>query len=136
MESLRLDQQVILVTPVYRMERYTNVLQNEEAICWVTKNDEYICTVSFTLYGELKDNTLQIEFPVKNGQMDLVREGYGYKIKAYGLTKIGPGTWKVEPRIEQNPIHAHVVLCNVPEPAPWEDGVAEQLAELHAAGRM
>ena len=61
-----------------------------------------------------------ISFPARLGMMD----GEMYKAGAmrhWGLIKIGPGTWKVDPSIHQpNVLHAYLVLCEVPEPAPWE----------------
>ena len=42
------------------------------------------------------------------------------KIHRWGVMRIGPGTWVVEPSIVQHDLfHAFVVIAEVPEPAPW-----------------
>jgi hypothetical protein len=64
---------------------------------------------------------LTISFPAVNGPM----KGKLYKqgaMEYWGLRKIGPGTWAVDPSVQEDcyKVHAYVVLCEVPEPAPWE----------------
>lgn len=95
-----------------------------EPLCFVSKTVSGWSAVLALPTGGQYPYTLG--FPVRLGVMD----GYqtdpediskGYVMKAWGLTKIGPGTWKVEPSISQaGVLHAYVVLCEVPEPAPWE----------------
>ena len=117
MEFERLDQQVILLTPKWSVTQE----RPDDCICHVSGAEgKFTCTLICPVYGELGGAVIEMSFPVKVGEMEVVREGYGYKIIAYGMSKIGPGTWKIAPRIEQAPFHAHVVLCDVPEPAPWE----------------
>lgn len=43
------------------------------------------------------------------------------KMKHWGLTKLDARTWAVSPSIHlPGAFHGYVVLCEVPEPAPWE----------------
>lgn len=43
------------------------------------------------------------------------------KIVKWGVRKLGPRTWLLEPSIVlHGQLHAFVVACDVPEPAPWE----------------
>jgi hypothetical protein len=42
------------------------------------------------------------------------------RMKNWGLAKLGPGVWGVTPSIIGGGIHAYVVLCGAPDPAPWE----------------
>jgi hypothetical protein len=55
---------------------------------------------------------------IRRGQPELHADG---SIKIFGSRKIGPGTWAVTPSLNiPEVIHAFLVLCGVPEPAPWE----------------
>lgn len=59
-----------------------------------------------------------LTFPVRVG--DPVVEECGVMM-AWGLRRLGPGTWAVAPSIDApGVVHAYVVLCEVPEPAPFE----------------
>lgn len=43
------------------------------------------------------------------------------RMKAWGLTKLGDSVWAVAPSIHlPGAFHGYVVLCDVPNPAPWE----------------
>lgn len=43
------------------------------------------------------------------------------KMKSWGLTKLDAHTWAVTPSVHlPGAFHGYVVLCEVPEPAPWE----------------
>ena len=69
-------------------------------------NGPYPLTVSFTAAPG----------PYKG---EMYKEG---AMEHWGLIKIGPGTWKVDPSVQEDryQLHAYIVLCEVPEPAPWE----------------
>jgi hypothetical protein len=42
------------------------------------------------------------------------------EIDYYGLTKLGPGVWRLDPSLfVPDELHAFLVLCDVPEPAPF-----------------
>ena len=44
----------------------------------------------------------------------------GDRIEAWGLQRLGPGVWNVEPSIlVDNSFHAFVTIIGVPEPAPF-----------------
>jgi len=63
--------------------------------------------------------------PVRVGAM----EGEMYQdggMKHWGLRKLGPGVWALDPSIHQpGVLHAYVVLQGVPDPAPFESTPAE-----------
>lgn len=46
----------------------------------------------------------------------------GGRTVAWGFRKLGPGTWVVEPSVvaPEYGLHAFIVVCEVPNPAPWE----------------
>jgi hypothetical protein len=59
-----------------------------------------------------------VPFLIRPGQPELHADG---SVKIFGSRKIGPGTWVVTPSLNvPEMIHAFLVLCGVPEPAPWE----------------
>jgi hypothetical protein len=60
--------------------------------------------------------TETLGFPVRVG----TPVGEGAAMKSWGLSRLGPGVWAVSPSIHQpGLLHAYVVLCDVPEPAPF-----------------
>lgn len=91
-----------------------------EPLCSVSKTPDGKWSALLALPTD-KQYPYFLPFPVKNGPMDGKQFGHSYTMKAWGLHKLGPGTWRVNPSIHQaGVIHAYVVLCEVPEPAPWE----------------
>lgn len=64
---------------------------------------------------------LTVSFTAANGPMKgkLYEQG---AMEHWGLIKIGPTCWKVDPSVQEDRygLHAYLVLCEVPEPAPWE----------------
>jgi len=64
--------------------------------------------------------------PVRPGEPDgdPIMQGdrvVGFTMRRWGLRRLGPGVWALDPSIhEHNVLHAYVVLCDVPDPAPWE----------------
>lgn len=41
-------------------------------------------------------------------------------MRAYGVKKLGPGVWQLQPSLfVPGELHAFLVLCDVPEPAPF-----------------
>jgi hypothetical protein len=38
---------------------------------------------------------------------------------AWGMERLGPGVWTLDPSIIVGDVHAFVTLVGVPEPAPW-----------------
>lgn len=61
-------------------------------------------------------------FPCRVGDPDGEFDDYGgvISVRCWGLRKIGPRTWQVIPSIRTDVVHAYLVLCDVPEPAPFE----------------
>jgi hypothetical protein len=42
------------------------------------------------------------------------------EMKRYGLSRLGPGVWRLTPSLwAPGVLHAFIVLCDVPEPAPF-----------------
>lgn len=49
----------------------------------------------------------------------LIRRDGG--LEAFGAELVAPGVWALDPSLNiEGVIHAFVVLCGVPDPAPWE----------------
>lgn len=75
---------------------------------------------------------MPLGFPVRVGSHEGAMHERGGMV-AWGLRRLGPGVWAVAPSIHEPsvlvqvggravPLHAYVVLCDVPEPAPFLDG--------------
>lgn len=79
----------------------------------------------------IAERLLTFSIPVKKGAYELHGDG---SMKTFGMRRLGPGTWLVEPSVNMpdapEPIHVYLVLCEVPHPAPWE---ALHAAPLHGA---
>lgn len=58
-----------------------------------------------------------IPFLIREGQPELDASGC---VKIFGSRRIGAGTWVVTPSLNiECELHAFLILCGVPEPAPW-----------------
>lgn len=69
--------------------------------------------------------TCEVLLPVDGGELAGKRAWLGIRFevlgKGFDLIKIGPGTWKVDGMAQaREGVNAYVILCGVPEPAPWE----------------
>ena len=65
-----------------------------------------------------------LSFDVQQGAPDATFDAAGgcQSIRCWGLARLGPGVWAVAPSLVElrYGLHAFVVLCDVPEPPPWE----------------
>lgn len=44
------------------------------------------------------------------------------ELKAFAAEKLGPGVWALKPSLNlPGLLHAFVILCGAPDPAPWEE---------------
>lgn len=70
----------------------------------------------------IMERLLTFSIPVKKGAYELHGDG---SMKTFGMRRLGPGTWLVEPSVNMpdapEPIHIYLVLCEVPHPAPFEE---------------
>lgn len=90
-------------------------------VCRVVRNSGGL---SLLLTQRLPDrpNRLSVAVPVRVGPPIVPggeQEGAGYEVTAFGLERIGPGVWALSPSLVIGNLHAWVMLCDVPEPAPW-----------------
>lgn len=101
-----------------------------ESIMTDPRNGEILCVVKPSYRGNL---SATLRFPsTKDGKEVQIPIGFdcwvGNESKkdeeggnVWGLIRLGPGVWQVTPSLvlaEYN-FHAYVVLCDVPEPAPF-----------------
>ena len=72
--------------------------------------------IPFLVKGETKQ--IPISFDCWVGDKAIINQEGG---NVWGLIRLGPGVWQVTPSIvsEDYGLHAYVVLCDVPEPAPF-----------------
>jgi len=93
----------------------------KEPLCFVSKKTDgsFSAILALPTGGEYP---WALNFPVRYGEMEGVQMvDKSYRMKSWGLRRIGPHTWAVNPSIhEPGIVHAYIVLCEVPEPAPWE----------------
>jgi hypothetical protein len=57
----------------------------------------------------------QIQIPIGPQPMAI-----GERMVCWGIARLGPGIWAVQPSVLTEGYHGFVVLRNVPDPAPWE----------------
>jgi len=108
---------VALLTPKWTREIMTDA-RREPLFTVVAEKGGFTCLLSLpTNTG----NPFILPFPIRMGIMQGEKEGNGWRMKAWGVSKLGVGTWRLDPSIHQpGVIHAFVVLCEVPDQAPWE----------------
>jgi hypothetical protein len=112
------DNVVLLLTPKWSESPMDD--KRREPLCFASKTLDGKWSVLLTLPSD-QPYPHMVSFPAVNGPMDGKRVGDSYVMKHWGLIKIGPRTWQVNPSIQQpGLVHAYLVLCDVPEPAPWE----------------
>lgn len=109
---------VIMLTP--RWSETIMVDPREEHLCVVRPNigsDD----ISMTLRVQFADRAIPLGVPCRVGDPDgaFTPEGECLSIRKWGLRRLGPGTWLLGPSVVQGQLHAFVVLCDVPEPAPF-----------------
>lgn len=70
-----------------------------------------------------RPHPIPLSFRCRVGEPDADFDDQGrcLAIRAWGLRRLGPGVWQVVPSLVEPSIglHAYVVLCDVPEPAPF-----------------
>jgi hypothetical protein len=113
-------QHVLHLSPTW--SEFINVDPRNEPLCVVRPHDENGETVlSGCLRATIAGQSVNVSFPVKPVQREEFEKNLDGSMHRFGMMKIGPGTWKVIPSLNvPRVLHAFVVLCNVPEPAPWE----------------
>lgn len=64
------------------------------------------------------DDFVELRLPVQIGDYTQHRDG---SVERFGMRRLGPGTWLLQPSLNiPGDIHVFVVMCEVPEPPPWE----------------
>lgn len=78
-------------------------------------------TLAFPAEGRPYPITLGLACRVGEPDADFDEQGRCLAIRRWGLRRLGPGVWQVVPSIvaPEYGLHAYVVLCDVPEPAPF-----------------
>jgi len=113
---------ILLLTP--RWTETPMVDPRKEPLC-VVRPDLQGSWSLMLLFPQKDGPPFAIQCPVKGGEPDgePVKRGdtvIGYRMRRWGLRRLGPGVWELSPSIhEKGLVHAYVVLCDVPEPAPW-----------------
>jgi len=109
---------VFLLTP--RWSPVILVDPTTEDLCFVAKEGDGRNPGGWMLYVRafIEDELAAFSVPVKSNMYELRPDG---SMEIFGLRQLGPGTWRVAPSVNiPGQIHAFVILCGVPDPAPWE----------------
>jgi hypothetical protein len=104
---------VLLLTP--RWSPVILVDPTTEDLCFVSKEKD-----GWMLYVRafIDEQLTAFSVPVQPNRYALSGDG---SMAVFGLRQLGPGTWRVVPSVNiPGQIHAFVILCAVPDPAPWE----------------
>lgn len=118
--KFKIDDSIVgLVIAKYNLSFSSD--SNDVLSCIARVGTEWICTLSFPIFGQISNERMLLKMPVKNGDMEGMRKGDEVSITTFGLIKLGPKTWKIDPIIMVQVIKAYVILTDVPEPAPWEE---------------
>lgn len=95
------------------------------------REDEILCVVRPSYKGDL---SATIRLPMQGGDGRVLQIPISFDCwvgnaakqhadgsNVWGLVRLGAGVWQVTPSIvsEEYGLHAYVVLCDVPEPAPF-----------------
>jgi hypothetical protein len=93
-----------------------------EPLCCVRRDGGGLgATLSLPAAGLPHPITLGLRCRVGDPDATFDAAGRCLTIREWGLRRLGPGTWQVIPSIVEPSygLHAYVVLCEVPEPAPF-----------------
>lgn len=117
---------VLHLTPEW--SDFVHVDPKDEPLCNVRPKDDDqgqpVWEVLIRAHDEQR-GVFFFSFPVQPVIEDEFEQNPDGSMRLFGIRKIGPRTWKVIPSVNMPQIvHAFVVLCNVPEPPPWETAVA------------
>ena len=101
-----IKNKVLLLTP-----HWSSVAEGDGQFCIVGKTDDdrWMCKVLV---------------PIEGGELrGKAKVGFRFEVlgKGFGLIKLGPGTWQIDGMVTKDGINTYVILCQVPEPAPWEE---------------
>ena len=110
-------QPVLLLTP--RWSEYVLVLTGLgwEDCCRVQEMEGRLVATVRAFIGV---ESVFFAVPVQHGDPELKPDGSS--VQTFGMEKLGPGTWGLNPSVNiPELIHAFVILCEVPEPAPWKE---------------
>lgn len=69
---------------------------------------------------------LGISCQVGDPDADFDAQGRCLAIRRWGLRRLGPSVWQLVPSVVSGSLHAYVVLCDVPDPAPFVPGEQEE----------
>ncbi len=93
-----------------------------EPLCVVRRDPNGLsATLSLPAAGRPYPITMGFAVQVGDPDADFDARGRCLAIRRWGLRRLGPGVWQVVPSLVQETygLHAYVVLCDVPEPAPF-----------------
>jgi hypothetical protein len=93
-----------------------------EPLCVVRRDPDGQINATLGLpVGRPYPMTLGLPCRVGDPDADFDEQGRCLSIRRWGLRRLGPGVWQVVPSVVENSygLHAYVVLCDVPEPAPF-----------------
>jgi hypothetical protein len=78
---------------------------------------------TLSLPASNRPNPITLGFRCRVGDPGAVFDERGrcLSIREWGLRRLGPGVWQVVPSLVEPSVglHAYVVLCDVPDPAPF-----------------
>jgi hypothetical protein len=118
------DMPVLLLTPAWSATALTDPSQNPVWTIEKLPDGLHLYARAFVA-GEM----VQLNVPIRNGAGQLRGDG---TMEIFGLRKLGFRTWLVQPSVNiPGQVHAFVVLCDAPEPAPWESQSEKQAMHAH-----
>ncbi len=108
---------ILHLTPKWSDSIDTDIRQ--EPLCHVYSVFQFAESGKQPLEAVIRIMLVGFRIPVQLGEPELNADN---TMKTFGLERLGPGTWKVCPSVNLPELnfHAFVVLCNVPEPLPWQ----------------
>ena len=100
-----------------------------EPLCVVRCDPGGVLSGTLTVPAQGRPYPIPFSFACQVGDpdADFDERGRCLAIRRWGLRRLGPGVWQVIPSLVEPRLglHAYVVLCDVPEPAPFAPDAGE-----------
>ena len=117
------DEPVYMLTPLW--SETPMVDPRNEVLCRVMAEPGGLVCL---LRVPTKKQMMLLSIPVREGG-SIGDPTATYGMIAWGMRRLGPGVWALNPSIRQTGLHAFVILCDVPEPPPWAPPITKGAAE-------
>jgi hypothetical protein len=108
---------VLHLTP--KWSEHIMVDPRTEHLCKVTQAENGSLNMTLRLDTDRGQIPIGIDVRIGDPDGDFDPQGRCLAIRRWGLRRLGAGTWQLVPSVVHGPVHAYVVLTEVPEPAPF-----------------